>query len=132
MHSLSQNPFRSAATLLVVLVVSFATLVPGGPVETRDFSSLTGITFWGFNVFLISLGVGALLSAWAMAKGKRAGAYGAITASWGYVFVVLLDLGHVFPQTPDPIPSLLGVIEIFDMILAAYVAALSHIGLARG
>ena len=131
MTGLSTNPFSNAAKLLTLLVVSFATLVPGGPVETRDFSALTGLTFWGFNVFLISLGVLALASAWAMSRGNTLGAKGAITACWGYVFVILLDLGHVFPETPDPIPLALGLIEILDLILAAYVAVLAHIGLAR-
>lgn len=122
-------PFSTSAKLLVLLVASFVTLVPGGPVETRDFSGLGGPVFWGFNVFLVSLAVLALVSAAAMLQGRRRGAYGAIAAGWGYVFVVLLDLGHVFPTSPDPIPLLLGLIEILDLVLALYVMALAHRGL---
>ncbi|MGV6811902.1 MAG: hypothetical protein ACWA47_06630 [Brevirhabdus sp.] len=123
--------FRPAGWLLLLLVGSFVTLVPGGPVETRDFSELGGALFWGFNAFLISLAVLAVVSALAMLRDSRAGAIGAIVASWGYLFVVFLDLGHVFPTTPDPIPFLLGFIEILDAILAAYVMVLAHRGLSH-
>jgi len=124
-------PDRTAAKLLIVLVASFATLVPGGPVETRDFSALGGAVFWGFNLVLISLAVLAIASAIALLRGQTRAAWGAIAAAWGYIFVVLLDLGHVFPTTPDPIPLALGLIEILDLMLAAYVIALGHRALGQ-
>jgi len=116
----------TAARLLLVLVASFVTLVPGGPIETRDFSGLGGGVFWGFNAFLIALALLAVGSAVAMLRGSVAAGWGAIVAAWGYVFVVLLDLGHVFPTSPDPIPLMLGVVEILDFVLALYVLALVH------
>ncbi|MGV6850369.1 MAG: hypothetical protein ACWA5A_18500 [Marinibacterium sp.] len=125
------DPLARAGKLLFALVASFVTLVPGGPIETRDFSDLGGPVFWGFNAFLIALAVLAVLSAWGMLRGRKACARGAILAAWGYVFVVLLDLGHVFPTSPDPIPLCLGVIEIFDFVLALYVMALAHRGLGH-
>ncbi|MTI18985.1 hypothetical protein E1162_17215 [Rhodobacteraceae bacterium RKSG542] len=112
--------------MLLILVGSFITLVPGGPIETRSFVDLGPIVFWGFNAFLIALGFGAIASALVMRSGNRVAAWGAIIASWGYIFVVLLDLGHVFPTTPDPIPLALGIIEILDAILAGYIIVLSH------
>lgn len=123
--------FTSAGKLLLLLVLTFITLVPGGPVETRSFAHLGGPIFWGFNVFLILLGIGAIVSAVGLMRGNKVAAIGGIVAGWGYVFVVLLDLGHVFPSTPDPIPLLLGLIEILDAILAAYVIALCHRGLGH-
>ncbi|UUV06336.1 MULTISPECIES: hypothetical protein [Ruegeria] len=116
----------TAARLLLVLVASFVTLVPGGPIETRDFSGLGGGVFWGFNAFLIALALLAVGSAVAMLRGSVAAGWGAIVAAWGYVFVVLLDLGHVFPTSPDPIPLMLGLVEILDFVLALYVLALVH------
>lgn len=124
----SERYFNRAGKALLLLVVSFITLVPGGPIETRDFTGLGGIVFWGFNAFLIALAILAILSGFALLKGRRAAALPAIAASWGYLFVVFLDLGHVFPMSPDPIPLVLGIIEIFDAILAAYVIFLSHRG----
>ncbi len=123
--------FRPAGLLLLLLVVTFITLVPGGPIETRNFSALGGPVFWGFNVFLVLLGIGAIASAIGLMRDSKAAAIGGIIAGWGYIFVVLLDLGHVFPATPDPIPLLLGLIEILDAILAAYVIVLCHRGLGR-
>ncbi|MGV6803517.1 MAG: hypothetical protein ACWA49_04860 [Ruegeria sp.] len=116
----------SAAKLMLVLVASFATLVPGGPVETRDFSALSGAVFWGFNAFLIALALLAVGSAIAMLRGSVAASKGVIAAAWGYIFVILLDLGHVFPTSPDPIPLMLGLVEILDFVLALYVLALAH------
>ena len=123
--------FIPAGKLLLLLVITFITLVPGGPVETRDFSGLGGPVFWGFNVFLVLLGIGAIASAIGLLRDSKTAAIGGIIAGWGYIFVVLLDLGHVFPATPDPIPLLLGLIEILDAILAAYVIVLCHRGLGR-
>ena len=50
----------------------------------------------------------------------------AIGVSWAFIFIVALDLGRVFPLSPDPIGVLLGVIEILDGGLAGYVILFSH------
>ncbi len=120
--------FRRAGILLLLLVLSFATLVPGGPIETRDFSHLGGTVFWGFNAFLITLAVLAIVSAIGLLRSNSTAGWGAIASAWSYLFVVFLDLGHVFPVSPDAIPLALGLVEIFDAILAAYVLALVHRG----
>ncbi|RLQ89521.1 hypothetical protein D8780_09075 [Notoacmeibacter ruber] len=111
---------------MLTLVATFATLVPGGPVETRDFKALGGAVFWGFNVYLIALGLTALLAGGMALKGKRSAGWLAIICGWNYLFVVFLDLGEVFPRSSDPMPFLLGVIEILDAILAAYAIVLGH------
>ncbi|WP_019961635.1 hypothetical protein [Woodsholea maritima] len=121
-----RDTMKMASTCLLILVMTFITLVPGGPIETRDFSHLGGPVFWGFNAFLISLGLIAIASAVMLRFGYNLAAWIAIGVSWGYIFVVALDLGHVFPLSPDPIPLLLGIIEILDGILAAYVMVLCH------
>ena len=122
----AQADSKAAGWLLLLLVASFVTLVPGGPIETRDFSALGGAVFWGFNVFLVTLGLAAVLSAVGMLRRSRKAAKLAIICCWGYAFVVLLDLGHVFPQSPDAIPLALGLIEILDLILALYVGVIAH------
>lgn len=121
--------FKAAGVALLILVVSFVTLVPGGPIETRDFSALGGSLFWGFNVFLIALCALAFVCAIGLLRNQAWPRYPAIAAAWGYIFVVLLDLGQVFPTSPDAIPLLLGIVEIFDAILAGYVIALTHRGM---
>ncbi len=62
---------------------------------------------------------------------NRTAAIGAVTAGWGYIFVGMLDLGHVFPSTPSLIPMLLGLIEILDALFATYVIALCHRGMGH-
>lgn len=126
MTGTTRDPARMAGWLLLLLVATFVTLVPGGPIETRDFTGLGGPVFWGFNAFLVALALLAVVSVLALLRGTLTGAWGAIAATWGYVFVVLLDLGHVFPVSPDPIPLMLGLVEILDFILALYVMALCH------
>lgn len=127
-----KRPFyHPAAKLMLLLVLTFITLVPGGPIETRSFANLGRSVFWGFNAFLILLAIAAIVSSIGLLRDHKAAAYGAIIAGWGYIFVVLLDLGHVFPTTPDPIPLLLGIIEILDAILATYVIVLCHRGLGH-
>ncbi len=123
--------FHPAGKLLLLLVLTFIALVPGGPIETRNFSGLGGSAFWGFDLVLVLLGFGAITSAIGLLRDSKTAAIGGIIAGWGYIFVVLLDLGHVFPTTPDPIPVLLGVIEILGAILAVYVIVLCHRGLGH-
>ncbi|MEQ9694226.1 hypothetical protein [Shimia sp. SDUM112013] len=127
----SSKQMKTAGDLLFVLVVSFATLVPGGPIETRDFSGLGGAVFWGFNAFLIGLALVAILAAIGLRRHRKPAAWAAITVGWGYIFVIFLDLGHVFPVSPDPIPLTLGLIEILVAMLAAYVIHLSHAALGH-
>ena len=120
--------FRSNPVVfcLLALLFSFASLVPGGPIENRDFSHLSGPVFWGFNVFLVTLGlVGFLAVYWAW-KGNRRAYWLAIIVGWLYVVVIASDLGRVFPVSPDPTSFVLGIIMICDAILALYVVIFSH------
>lgn len=123
--------FHPAGKLLLLLVLTFITLVPGGPIETRSFAAMDSAVFWGFNAFLVALGFLALISSVGLLRDSKLAAIGGIIAGWGYLFVIFLDLGHVFPITPDAIPLLLGLIEILDAILAAYVIVLCHRGLGH-
>ena len=99
-NAIDEGAGRRASTLLLILVATFITL--------------------------IALGLAAIAAGIALRRGSRLAARIAIAVSWGYIFVVLLDLGHVFPVSSDPIPLLLGLIEILDAILAGYVMVLAH------
>lgn len=105
-----------AAKLMLLLVASFVTLVPGRLIETRDSSGLGGPDFWILNVFLIVLELLAIASSVAMLRSRTRAAIGAIAAAWGYVF----------PTSPDPILLMLGLIVILVFMLAPYVMALAH------
>ncbi|MEJ2448298.1 MAG: DUF2127 domain-containing protein [Anaerolineales bacterium] len=112
--------------LLLVLLLSFSSLAPGGPVENRDFSHLPRSVFNGFNAFLITLGLVGFLVAYYVWRGKRWAYWVAILVGWLFVIVVASDLGKVFPVSPDPTGFALGMIMIGDAILAFYVILFSH------
>ena len=117
---------RAAAGALLALLLSFATLAPGGPVENRDFSGLSPATFNGFNVFLISLGIAGFVTVYFLWKGRSQASWVSIVIGWAYVVIVALDLGKVFPRSPDPTGMALGLIMILDAILALYVIVCAH------
>jgi hypothetical protein len=114
------------AFCFLALLLSFASLAPGGPVENRDFSHLSGSVFWGFNAFLITLWLAGAASVYFIWKGKREGYWSAIIIGWLYVAVVASDPGHVFPVSPDPTGFLLGIVMIADAVLALNVVLFSH------
>lgn len=112
--------------ILLILLLSFSSLAPGGPVENRDFSHLPRAVFNGFNAFLIILGLEGFLAAFFIWKGKKWALWDAIVVGWLFVIVVASDLGKVFPVSPDPTGFPLGMIMIVDAILAFYVVLFSH------
>jgi tryptophan-rich sensory protein len=122
-----QHSYREVVLFcLLALLLSFASLVPGGPIENRDFSHLSRATFNGFNVFLIALWLAGCVSLYRIWKGSEAGYRAAIFIGWLYVIVVASDLGRVFPVSPDPTGFALGIIMILDGILAFNVVLFSH------
>jgi uncharacterized membrane protein len=126
MHALRSSHQRAGAGALLALLLSFATLAPGGPVENRDFSQLSAATFNGFNAFLISLGIAGFATVYGLWKGRAWASWASIAIGWAYVIVVALDLGKVFPRSPDSTSLPLGLIMILDAILAAYVIVNGH------
>ena len=117
---------RAGAIALLALLLTFASLAPGGPVENRDFSHLSPATFNGFNAFLVSLGILGFVAAFFLWRRRAWASWVSIFVGWAYVIVVALDLGKVFPRSPDPTGLALGLVMILDVILALYVIASSH------
>jgi|GEM_PF-1866989 len=122
---------RTVALCLLALVATFASLVPGGPIENRDFSGLSPAVFWGFNAFLIGLGLTVLAAAGLAWRGSRPVLTTAIGVTWLYVFVFILDWAGIFPPSPEPMGFWLGAVEIFDAIMCFYVIFFAHRALAR-
>jgi hypothetical protein len=117
---------KAVAFCFLALLLSFASLAPGGPIENRDFSHLSDSVFWGFNVFLITLWLAGSASVYFIWKGKRGAYWAAIIIGWLYIAVVASDLGRVFPVSPDPTGFVLGMVMIADAILALNVVLFSH------
>jgi hypothetical protein len=125
----ANNPMTCRKVVIVcflVLLLSFAALAPGGPIENRDFSHMGPVVFWGFNAFLITLWLAGLVSVYFIWKGKRGAYWAAIIIGWLYVTVIASDLGGIFPVSPDPTGFVLGFVMIADAILALSVVFFSH------
>ncbi len=121
---------QKAALSLVLLIASFATLVPGGPIETRDFSQLDTTIFWGFNLLLIAMGLTGLTLSYGMRRGRTWSLKGSICLAWMYLTVFILDWTQVFPPSSDPMGLSLALVEIFGAMCCAYVLGFAHRSLA--
>jgi hypothetical protein len=123
---LSLSPSRRLAIALWCLIGSFVTLVPGGPIETRDFSHLSPTVFWGFNIFLAGLGLVGLGGSYGAWRGRQWAAQSAIPVAWLYLGVFILDWAQVFPTTPDPMGLGLALVELFGAICSTYSLVFAH------
>jgi hypothetical protein len=105
----------------------FWTLIPGGPVETRRFSHYPPFILGSFNTFLTILGIGSLVVVYFCFAGSKWAFYGAGICGISYSAVYALDLGKVFPVSPDKMPRALFIIEVTGLILSIPLTLLSFI-----
>ncbi|MGX7745227.1 hypothetical protein [Rhodopseudomonas parapalustris] len=117
--------------LLVASALNLALMVPGGFVETRDFSAYPAIVLGAFNVFLTVLGLGSLVLAYLVIRTGRAYGWAGL-AGLAFVGVYLLDLGRIFPVTPNPMSTLLATLEWIGTALGAALAVSSVVRGAAG
>lgn len=122
---------RLVVVLLIASTVNLALMVPGGFVETRDFSAYPAGVLAAFNLLLTVLGLGSLVLAGVVAR-TRGGRGLSALAGLAFAVVYLLDLGAIFPVTPDPMSTLLAALEWIGaglgMVLAAVSAGLDRRG----
>tara|TARA_R110002020_G_scaffold10417_7_gene40060 strand:+ start:715 stop:1203 length:489 start_codon:yes stop_codon:yes gene_type:complete len=105
-----RNSRLVVTALLVASALNLASMVPGGFVETRDFSAYPSIVLAAFNVFLTVLGLGSLVLAYTITK-TGSGYRWSTLAGIGFVGVYLLDLYRIFPVPPNPMSTLLATLE---------------------
>lgn len=104
--------------LLTVSSLLLFSLVPGGPVEHRDFSRLDAGVLLAFNLFLTLLGIGSLLLAFGVLRRSRLAHGAAMLAGIAYFTVYALDLIGLFPQSPTAMTTALYLIEIAGLAVA--------------
>lgn len=127
---------KKTKTAIVVLLVAssamLAAMIPGGPVEARDFSGIPPLVLGAFNVFLTALGLAGFAAAFLVARGYRAGAPLSLAAAASFFAVYALDLLEIFPRSPTAMPPVLFVLETAGLLVALPLAALSAFSLREG
>ncbi len=104
-----------------LLLLSFGllgSLIPGGSIETRSFSHIDPLILGAFNTFLTSLVIVSLLIVYFIFKDLKWAFIVSSLSAISYFFVYALDLGTLFPVSPDPMPQALFVIEVLGMIVS--------------
>lgn len=124
MHESARN---AAAGLLLLSALMLAVLVPGGPIETRDFSHIEPLVLGAFNAFLTALGLLSLLVPYFILKGSRTAFVISALCGTGYLIVYLLDLARIFPVSPVPMPVALWWIEVAGVLVSIPLIGISII-----
>ncbi|QUN06373.1 hypothetical protein KDN34_02590 [Shewanella yunxiaonensis] len=113
--------------LLGTSAVLLGLLIPGGPIETRDFSHISPMTLGIFNVFLTVLGIGSLALIYFSFIGSEIAVIMAAICGVSYFLVYALDLAKIFPVSPNKMPRALFWIEVIGLILSIPLTLLSLI-----
>ncbi|RAV20777.1 hypothetical protein [Paenibacillus contaminans] len=122
------------ASLLVFLNVTLlAILVPGGPIENRDFSKLKGGVFWGFNLFLILLGITSFIVCYLLLISHPNAILITKIIAVLYFIVYIIDLAGIFPKSPTKMSAPLMLFEVINASMAVFlflfVTAIENVGL---
>ena len=104
--------------LLILSSGLLGSLVPGGSIETRDFSHINPIILGAFNTFLTVLGIGSLLLVYFIFREAKWSFIVSAICGVSYFLVYVLDLGVIFPVSSDPMPMALFIIEIVGTIVS--------------
>lgn len=111
-------PQKQAALWLATSALLLTSLIPGGPIENRDFSHIHPGILGLFNVFLTSLDLGSIPLAIFAWRGRRWALHGAFAAAVAYFGVYAVDLAQLFPRSPTPMSAALAGIEVLGMTVA--------------
>ena len=104
--------------LLILSSGLLVTLVPGGSIETRDFSHIEPIILGAFNTFLTTLVIGSILLVYFILRETKWSFIVAAISGISYFLVYVLDLAVIFPVSSDPMPMTLLIIEIVGTIVS--------------
>ena len=115
-----QNSMIFASVLMFLIVTLLVVLVPGGPIENRDFHGLKGVVFWGFNVFLITLGIMSYITSYLLLiANSNAIALSKVIAVL-YFILSIVDLAGIFPKSPTKMSKTLMLMELIISSLAVF------------
>ncbi len=105
------------------------TLIPGGLIETRSFAHINPWILGSFNTFLTTLSLASLLLIYFVWQGYRGAFVASFISGLSYFLVYVLDLGHLFPVSPDAMPPVLLAIEVLGTIISLPLMLISGFGI---
>ena len=106
------------STLLILSCVLLGALVPGGSIETRDFSHINPFMLSSFNTFLTLLVMISILIVYYLLQDINWAYIVAAICGSSYLVVYVLDLAKIFPVSPVPMPQTLLVIEVVGAVVS--------------
>ena len=112
------KPHQQTTFWLIVSAALLTSLIPGGPIESRDFSHIHPEILGAFNVFLTTLDLGSFVLAYFAFKRRPWALKAAFVAAISYFAVYAVDLGQLFPRSPTPMSFALALIEVIGMTAA--------------
>ncbi len=123
-HTSSRRTF----VLLIASILLLSSLIPGGPIENRDFSRLEPVTVLSFNIFLASLLLTTCAAAIFVWQERQLGSPLSLVCGAGFFAVYYLDLWEIFPVSPTPMSTALYTIEAMGLVVAVLLMALAAVG----
>lgn len=117
--------------MLIISAMFLTALVPGGLVESRDFSHIHPLILISFNLFLTVLVIVSCLLGLQWIR-KPASMQATLWVGVAYFLVYLLDLLAIFPVSPTPMSELLLAVEVSGLIIAIPLIMLSGHSLVQG
>ncbi len=121
---MTSTPFITVR-LLAISIALLSSLIPGGPIENRDFGHLGVTAILSFNIFLAGLILASAVALVLIWKSSRFGAGLAFFCGVGFAGVYLLDLLALFPTSPTPMSAPLYYVEAIGLIVAGLLMATS-------
>jgi len=113
------------STLLILSCGLLGILVPGGSIETRDFSHINPFILGCFNTFLTLLVMISILIVYYLLQNISWVYIVAAICGLSYFVVYALDLAKIFPVSPVPMPRTLFAIEVIGLIVSLPIVFLS-------
>lgn len=126
-----KNFYKYTAILLFLSFINLAFMIPGGPIETRQFAQYPSFILAGFNTFLTLLGLSSILGIYFIIKQKQWTIWCGFFCGIGYEAVYLLDLLKIFPVSPAAMPTTLFVMELIGAVLAFPLMIFSYLSAAN-
>lgn len=119
------NKSKIIIALLIASAINLTVMVPGGGIDTRDFSHISPFALSSFNIFLTTLGLVSLFLPYFVFRKYKWSVISSFICGASYFLVYVLDFAHVFPKSPEPMPQLLVLLEALGIVLSIPLMILS-------